>query len=370
MAAAVALGCLGVWIAAILTPRLPKRLLLPPAGFVLWWSLGAVPLGLLLASPGAKLALGGALQAGLAAGVFVWLRLRYGTWWLPRQALVGPAFRLRYSLLAAGLQLLLAPFLLAGYLALLLAENLTHSTDRFVSFGAPGLLLEERRYRRDDREVVLVGMMHVGDPAHYREVYASFVQDGTVVLQEGISDVEGRVRVNLSYEPLAEALGLGMQPDLAEVLDELRGDSDGCAERWPHLRHADVDASEFSPETLAFIGQVAQVLDAADPGAALRAFGAQLRSLDSAAWLAISHDILERRNQHVVGELDAALPDYAVVVIPWGALHMPGIQQQLLERGFERVDAQQRLAAGYGALLRGAWHGLRALARPAGPRAR
>ncbi len=370
MATAVALGCLCVWIAAILTPRLPKRLLLPPAGFVLWWSLGAAPLGLLLTSPGAKLALGGTLQAGFAIGAFAWLRLRYGTWWLPRHALAGPAFRLGYSLLAAGLHLLLAPFLLAGYLALLLAENLTQSTDRFVSFGAPGLLLEERRYRRDDREVVLVGMMHVGNPAHYREVYASFVKDGTVVLQEGISDVEGRVRVNLSYEPLAEALGLGTQPDLAEVLDELGSEGDTPGGPWPHLRHADVDASEFSPETLAFIEHVAQVLDAADPGVAVRAFGAYLRSLDAGAWLAISHDVLERRNEHVVGELDAALPDYAVVVIPWGALHMPGIQQQLFERGFERVGAERRLAAGYGALLRGAWQGLRALASSAGPRAR
>jgi hypothetical protein len=209
--------------------------------------------------------------------------------------------------------------------------------------------------------VVLVGMMHVGDPELYREVYGSFVRDSTVVLQEGITDEEGHIRSRLSYEPLAEALGLGAQPGLAEVLDELRAGDEGSAPGWPHLRHADVDAAEFSPETLRFVEQMAAVLGAEDPRAALRAFGSYLRSLDADAWLSINRDVLGRRNAHVVGELDAALPEYRTVVIPWGALHMPGIQKALVERGFERVDARRRLAVDYATLLGGLWRGIGSL---------
>lgn len=357
---------LAVWLAAIATPRLPKRVALPPAAFVLWWSLGGVPLGLLIESQAARLLLASGLQALLAAGAFAGVRRRYGAWWLSRSALAArPAFRPLYTVGALGLHLLLAPLVLAGTLALLVAEGLTRSTDRFVSFGAPGLLLEERRYRRDDREVVLVGMMHVGDPELYREIYASFVRDSTLVLQEGITDEEGRIRGRLSYEPLAEALGLGAQPAVAQVLDELHADDEDAGPGWPHLRHADVDAAEFSAETLTFIEQMARVLGAEDPAAALRAFGAYLRGLDADAWPTIRHDILTRRNAHVVDELAAALPDYARVVIPWGALHMPGIQQALLEQGFESVEARRRLAVDYGTLLGGIGRALREHLTPA-----
>jgi len=289
---------------------------------------------------------------------------RYGTWWLPRRALaVRPAFRPLYTAGAVGLHLLLGPLVLAGILALLVAQSLTLSTDRFVSFDARGLLLEERRYGRDDREVVLVGMMHVGNPELYRELYRSFVRDSTVVLQEGITDEGGLIRSRLSYEPLAEALGLGVQPGIAQVLDEIDADGEDAASGWPHLRHADVDAAEFSLTTLRFVEQMAGVLDAEDLPAALRGFGSYLQSFDAEARLAVVHDVVGLRNAHVLGELDAALPEYRTVVIPWGALHMPGIQQALLERGFERVRAHRRLAVDYGTLLGGVWRGVGSLGR-------
>jgi hypothetical protein len=41
---------------------------------------------------------------------------------------------------------------------------------------------------------------------------------------------------------------------------------------------------------------------------------------------------------------------------------MPDLERRVLARGFERVGERRRLAASYGTLLGGIWHGLRAVA--------
>ena len=48
--------------------------------------------------------------------------------------------------------------------------------------------------------------------------------------------------------------------------------------------------------------------------------------------------MLARRNVHLVEELQGALADYDRVIVPWGALHLPYVQQQLLAMGFTPTD--------------------------------
>jgi hypothetical protein len=346
------LASAAVWLAAILSPRLPKRIVLPPAGFALWASLGAAPLGLLVGSATARTAVATAGQLLLTLLAFALVRRRSGRWLLPPGALPGPAFRFRYSLGAAAIHALLLPPLAALYLALAVAEGLTLGTGRFVSFGAEGVQVEERRYQRGNREIVLAGMMHIGAGTLYRDLYASFVSESTVVLQEGISDEGDLLKVDLPYEPLAAAVGLRVQPELELVLEELRAEGNAEAEEWPHLWRADVDASDLQPETLAFVRRIGGVLSAEDPGVELRRHADWLNGLGADDWTALYRDLLLVRNERVDGRVDGALADYRRVVIPWGALHMPDLEQRVLARGFERVSARRRVAADYAALGR------------------
>ena len=45
-------------------------------------------------------------------------------------------------------------------------------------------------YEKDDKTVTLVGMMHVGEPRFYDELYKSFPEKALVIV-EGVSDREG-----------------------------------------------------------------------------------------------------------------------------------------------------------------------------------
>jgi hypothetical protein len=49
--------------------------------------------------------------------------------------------------------------------------------------------------------------------------------------------------------------------------------------------------------------------------------------------------------------LDLTLPGYETVVIPWGALHMPGLQDAILQRGFVPVESRTRAAIDFSELF-------------------
>ena len=134
---------------------------------------------------------------------------------------------------------------------------------------------------------------------------------------------------------LAEQLDLVVQEPVSRHYEEAPGD-------WPHILRRDMDVSEFSDETVNFIRKAGAFADAFDdPEAMLEKL--QDPSSFPQASETVMHDILTRRNERLLGEIEAALSDYERVVVPWGALHMPWIEQQIEELGFERTDSRQRL---------------------------
>ena len=50
---------------------------------------------------------------------------------------------------------------------------------------------------------------------------------------------------------------------------------------------------------------------------------------------ALMADIFDERNEHLLTELASALDETDVVVVPWGAAHMPAIEDALVAQGFE-----------------------------------
>jgi hypothetical protein len=73
-----------------------------------------------------------------------------------------------------------------------------------------------------------------------------------------------------------------------------------------------------------------------------------LEKLRDPSWIpqaseTVVHDILTRRNERLLGEIEAALSDYERVVVPWGALHMPWIEREIERLGFERTDSRHHL---------------------------
>lgn len=348
LALAVVIFAVALLPAVILTPRLAPSVVIPLAASAVWMATGAAPVPMLVPATALESTLV-AFQLGMTALAFLRVRtLSSGRRWLLGPEAPGPVFSLRHTVVATAVFATLGPVLLLLYAPLWLLMSLQLLTDGFVRFDLEGVSLADRRYERRHQDVRLVGMMHIGEPESYEALAESFSAPSTLVLEEGVTDREGLLRSKLSYENVADALGLAPQAPIGRYLEE-EGPAD--APPWPELRHADLDVSDFQVETVRWIELVSEVWASDSPIEAVTLL-ARRQSEDPGLWPAVREDLLERRNRHLIEALDDALLEYDRVVVPWGALHQPAFQQHLLESGFVPAEASYRRLASWRTIAR------------------
>lgn len=353
LAQLVLVAALCMPLASALTPRLPTTLFLLLSASALWLNFGAAPLALIV-GPELLVPVAVATQIAIALVAFAWIRLRNGgQGWLLRPASFDGRFFSPWhtAVCCAGLAIVGVPAAVL-YAVLWVASSIQLETQGFVSFDTAGVSLADRRYVRADREVRLVGMMHIGEEENYREVTRSFTGADTAVLQEGVTDEQSLLRTPLSYGRVADFLGLDEQEDLASYLHDRPEEREVAGEGPPVFLHADVDVSAFAPQTVAWLERVAGLYAADDPLQALRTLSAWAaeRSED---WPVLAEDLITRRNEHLLTRLDEALVEYQRIIVPWGALHLPGIESAIFQRGFERTqEARHRLLTWRGIVRR------------------
>jgi hypothetical protein len=200
-----------------------------------------------------------------------------------------------------------------------------HVTEGFVSLHPSGLSMQTRKYvRADGKTVQLYPMGHMGDAAFYQKLSRSFPSN-SIILMEGVHDEHNLLTNGISYQRVAHKLGLSEQ---REQFEPEQGE----------LVNADVDVSEFRPDTIATLNfimllyakglnpeRLQQLLTFAEP------VGLEQTLLD---------DLLHKRNQHLLAELQKHLPDTDQIVIPWGAGHMPEISHEIEKSGFHLTETQ------------------------------
>jgi hypothetical protein len=194
-------------------------------------------------------------------------------------------------------------------------------------------------------------MMHLGEGAAYRELVTSFSSPSTVILEEGVTDEQGLLAVPISYERAAGAIGLEMQDSIAAYVAELH--DEGSLDR-PVVRAADVDVSSFDATTIEWLAWAGVVWNSDTLAEAL----GELRSgpvTDANALSVLMADILVRRNAHLEAELDAALAEFELVIVPWGALHLSAIESALLAQGFEQTSSRYRRLFSWSTILAAAF---------------
>ncbi|HEX5055652.1 MAG TPA: hypothetical protein VFX02_04055 [Gammaproteobacteria bacterium] len=347
-----------VYLACGLDSRLPKLWLLPPAVFAMWAGFGALPLPLFF--EGAPLqAAASLMQLILAACVFAGLKKQTGDWLPPPEFYARPAWRLRSTLGFALGNVLLVPVALALLLASSAFGYLRHNTGGFVHFAADGVQLEERSYTRDGRTVRLIPMIHVGSAAHYRELSAVLADPEALVLMEGVSDREDLLKTPLSYSKMAGFIGLDVQEHMAlpgRVLEYEDLDTPGPAhtdDDGPDIVRADIDSSELSEETRQFIESVGALFDPEDSFLeSFKRYSAWYQAnMTPELERAVFAEIIGKRNEALLRHLDRALPGHDLILIPWGAMHMPGLETGLIERGFSPAGSTRRLAIAFKDLL-------------------
>jgi len=312
-----------------LTPRLPWRVFLPLTLFTFWAMLGALPLPVYLSTT--EVAAAVALpQLALALVAAAQIRRRTGRRWLLAESDL-PAGPVLSGRTAGGFALLHLAGVLPALLVLLLgsaALAIHRQSAGFLRLDTSGLYASARVYERGDRDVHLVAMMHIGDADFYAGVERVLPEDGAIVLREGVTDREGSLPRGLDYGRLAGELGLESQ---AAVLDLEGRDS----------RMADLDLSAFDPRTRELLGEIGAVLGSANAREAFVRYLRASRDVTPEDLALVQRDVIERRNEHLLGELDQALEAHRAVVVPWGAAHMPGIEQGVLERGFALRESRE-----------------------------
>jgi hypothetical protein len=360
---ALAVLAMSVPMAAIIgvTPKAPKRVLVPPILFA-WWAGPAMAYPFGLWKPAHLALVLAALQVLLALAVWYFAPNLSGTRRaLPIALTRTQAFSWRYLLVAGPVTALLFLLLAASSVALGFSTQIELLTGGYVRVRPDGVYLVERQFQSGDREVRLAGMMHVARREFYSGVLPSpDPADPSVVLVEGVTDrkrlLGGRT---LDYGRLAKLLNVTPQSDsvfsnrvTAEMGKQASGGTAGnlagANGAGIYYKHADVDVESFHPQTIAFILAVIAIFQSndlreliellADPSSPIGNEDAQEQVMD---------DILFSRNQRLVAEIESSLRDYRRVVVPWGAMHLPEIESWLRDHDFVQSGEVQRKALGF-----------------------
>lgn len=346
-----------VYLALGIDSRLPKRMLLPLTLFVAWATFGCLPLSIYIESP--ALLLGASLfQLALAAFAFLYVRKRSGGWLLPEDYFARPVLRLKNTLLFALGNIVLVPAAAALLLASSAYAYMDHKTAGFMRIGMDGIHLEQRDYQRDGKTVRLIPMVHIAGADYYRELGEMLSSGEAVVLAEGVSDREGLMKTGLSYSKVADFIGLASQENM-----ELRGtpldyedlDAGAAADAaGPGIVRADIDSSELSEETRRYIETVGRLFNPQDSFA--ESFRKYLswyeENMTPEKEKAVFSEIIDKRNETLLRYLDRALLGHDEIAVPWGALHMPGLERALLDRDFTLAATRTKRAVDFKELFK------------------
>jgi hypothetical protein len=318
------------------SPLLPKRALLPPLLFLAWAWFGALPVGVVMEEAQAAKIVAFVQLTVAAMSLLLLRRANRGAGWLVDEATTGRpasqgAYTAKFFLLTAFALPMLLSMLTLGYAG----SVIVHSAGGFITLARDGVYADERVYTRDDKTVYLIGMVHVADRSFYENVFGFIPPTSAVILAEGVSDKDNRFQGDLSgVGRLAEERGLVHQSAVPMPT--------GIA-----IEFADIDAGDLSENSVEFVNALMAALDAGS----LREGAKHLRPYYEASHVneavAAVDELIELRNAHLLERLVDALGRYDHVVVPWGAAHMPGIEEGVLSHGFELGIRRSRRVFGF-----------------------
>jgi hypothetical protein len=52
-------------------------------------------------------------------------------------------------------------------------------------------------------------------------------------------------------------------------------------------------------------------------------------------------DLLRKRNQHLLEQIQNHLPETEHLIVPWGVAHMPGIAREIQKAGFQLEETRE-----------------------------
>jgi len=312
-----------------LTPRIPKQIFLPMVLFTPLTVLALFPFeSLLVQNPWIRLT-SSLVQLLLSAAVLWRVRVLFGGLRVGAALLSKPLFSFKNLTGFSFFTLILIPFLM-GYFIIWAGVAVHYGTKGFVTPGVSSLLVNQKSFIRGETIVHLVPMIHIGESNFYKSLTESFPQKSSILLREGITDRGNLIKFQFSYEKISSNLGLGNQyKDFQPAPSKIK------------IKNADIDASEFSKITIEILNQIGAFhkSEFKDMQVFIRLSQILQNPKNSRVFF---NDVIGKRNQHLFGEIQNALRDYRHIIVPWGAFHLPQIEEAIQRQGFELGETRAR----------------------------
>ena len=359
-----------VYLGLAFNRHLPKVVLLPLFIWLFWALVGYWP----LENSGSQY-----FQLYLACGQLLLIilllnlnrQLNHTSLFFTRSQFAGLSFSGKTFLYFSLLNILVIPIALALISFSFVGHLIETNTSGFVQLKPNGLYMTERVYQRDNKQIRLVGMIHLGQEEYYDDLTTSISGHQTLILAEGVSDKGNLLTERFSYGKLAGLLGLTSQEGVhfpgklidAAELDKANDENQNI----PDILRADIDLQQFDPRTLEVLNALAKyLLNGESPLAGYFAFNRWAdEHFDPDLNSIVMTDLITKRNRSVLSYLPKALAKYDTVIIPWGALHMQGIEKAVLKEGFQMKQSHNRLSIDFSALpYRQLWEKLRGVPKP------
>ncbi|WP_303722527.1 hypothetical protein [Malonomonas rubra] len=335
-----------IYIGFAVNRHLPKLVLAPPLLYLFWGLLDFWPLEMATANYRYYAAI-----SQLLLGLLV-LQLNLAQNKKSRLMVTsqfdGPAFSVRTLLRFCLLNIPLFPLILLILCFGTAATLLEQQSAGFMRLKPNGLYMVEKEYRKDTKKILLTSMIHLGQHNYYNSLNESLQGQQALLLAEGVTDRTGRLNENFSYQKLAGMLGLTTQSKKlieGRLVDE--ASLDQLSDRKPKttdILPADIDLLEFDEQTIRMLNAVGRyVLDSDSFADGFQQFNRWAREHTNVHTNQIvMDDLIQKRNRKVLSYLPKALQKYDTLVIPWGALHMPGLETAIRNRGFSLQNRTER----------------------------
>lgn len=343
--------CLGI------DKRLHKRVFLPLILFALW-----CPVSVLVFPTFAEYRAYGLLMA--AAQVLLCMLpiscFRKGdgrSLVMPKAMFDAPFFSARNTVTFFTANIFAVPVALAVLAYCVANSYMAGHTAGFMRLAPDGLRMTEKVYTRGDKTIRLAAMIHVGEKEYYEKLAGLAAGGRAIVLAEGVTDDKRLLKDGIDYRKLASFLGLASQEKMllkGRLIDEAelenpspernedRGDNAGSAD----ILRADVDISSFRPQTVRILDEFGRHMkESPSLSKGLMSYNAWAeKNITEESYEVLMADILHNRNRVVIGHLRKAVGRYDTIVIPWGAMHMPEIEEEVLKQGFKLRQENERIS--------------------------
>lgn len=207
------------------------------------------------------------------------------------------------------------------------------SAKGFLTFNMSNITSVEKIYKRDGKTIHLIPMVHVGSEKFYKDASQIDASKPTLILLEGVKD-KNNLMNDFSYANNV----LDAQADHFRPVAKVQVDKKLPVSKLSYLV-ADLDASEFDPQTRKYLNKTLKRMENKSFFEFLSGDN-EISGPAVAANLAV--DIIEKRNQKVLSELKKHEAKFETFYIPWGALHMPDIEREIIKQGYKLVQTNER----------------------------